>query len=1048
MRRLSPDTLPADFGRYRLTGLLGEGGMAWVFDARLIGPRGFRKPVAVKVVKADVVGVSARDVLLNEARLASSVRHPNVVDVLDVGEVDGTAFFAMERVEGVSLKELTAKRPLSGPAALEVMTQVASGLAAIHSIRDEDGENAAVVHRDLKPANVLIDDSGRARLVDFGIAVPTGQAPMDKIWGTPRYLSPEQAWGDPVTTASDVFGFGTLMFEVLVGDDLWPGQIGKARKMLVQADDYQDEIRRQVEIFLPGAGDVICRCLRAEPQDRYPDGGALFAAMDRLTAQGESDLRERVRRAKGGAAPSEQTETLAPQPPSPTLATPARVQTWLEKTKSERLRLIRGPTGSGKSRYARACVERERARGGEAVFVELDGRGGLQALYAVARALGVRQGGQGARSIAEALASRKPLLVLDAADGASTDLKRWFEAWRLQDSGTRLLVTGRRLRVRGARVLDVGVTPDTTSILADLWSDVPPTARKVLAACTAFRQGFTLDDAVAVLERGGLSEPWRALTELGDRGLLRSEGERLVVDDHWRERAEVLLSPARSARFVRAHTEHFATWGEDPSIRGLVGPRAIETHRRWLADLPNLELALERATAPDTRARLLRVLLEVEALGHAVPGLEEVDLSRASEEWRLRVDIARARRHLEHNDDRAEALLRASVDQAREAGEIELQLVATITLGRTQLGGGQLREARRSIDEAIRLAEDNGYQGQLLRAVRLQAVIRRRYGEQRQAVNLLTWCAALCRSRADAWYGARIDAVAGLVRMDLGDLDLALEHLDRAVEFMRASDDHLGLTTQLGNLALIRMRNGELRRAAALLTEANELVRRYGIVGSMTHLETTLATVAGYLGDHDLAEQHATRATELAHGHERENLAVSLANHSQVVREKGEFERARQLNEQARAAAHELGQEHALDLIDVNAVDRLIASGELDEARALAKTLWRRPSFERDLYRGALLLLEVELLLDAGEVAEAHGAAVESCALLADHHRAVWMRARARLGRALLRTGGIEKAKAIHAQLEAWITREQLGPKASVRREADRLGRQIRRYRA
>ena len=170
--RVKPQDLPQPFGRYQLQRLLGEGGMARVFLAELQGPLNFTKAVALKVIKpsrtGEVDGLQ-RSLFLKEARLGGVLRHPNVVDVYELGEEQGTLFLAMEWVSGVTLRQaIDQEGGMSASALLHVGISVCAGLEAAHNLTVQ-GAHAGLVHRDVKPSNVLIGEAGVVKLADFGV---------------------------------------------------------------------------------------------------------------------------------------------------------------------------------------------------------------------------------------------------------------------------------------------------------------------------------------------------------------------------------------------------------------------------------------------------------------------------------------------------------------------------------------------------------------------------------------------------------------------------------------------------------------------------------------------------------------------------------------------------------------------------------------------------------------------------------------------------------------------------------------------------------------
>ena len=222
--------LPVEFGRYTLLNRLGEGGMACVYRAKLSGPAGFRKEVALKVMKPPRENVSSRQVeaFLREARLGGLLRHPNIVDVYELGEEQGCLFIAMELVDGLDLHSLLRRMGPPEPAqALDIAMQVCAGLEHAHGLV-VDGERVPVVHRDLKPSNILLSVEGVARIMDFGIAkarrVTDTTTMVGGVRGSPAYMSPEQIEGHHVDQRSDLFSLGALLYELLTGKRLFQGE--------------------------------------------------------------------------------------------------------------------------------------------------------------------------------------------------------------------------------------------------------------------------------------------------------------------------------------------------------------------------------------------------------------------------------------------------------------------------------------------------------------------------------------------------------------------------------------------------------------------------------------------------------------------------------------------------------------------------------------------------------------------------------------------------------------------------------------------------------
>jgi len=195
--------------RYRVLEPLGVGGSAQVYLAR---DESLHRDVAVKVLDPQAAGDQGlRKLFVREAQALAKLSHPNVVGVHDVGEVDGLPYIVMEHLPGHSLKQrIDRDGPLSVSEAVRLAVEIASGLAFAHS--------RGIIHADLKPSNVLLDEDGHAKIADFGIArMPQEDAQTPQLFATAMYVAPERVEGKPVSGASDIYGLGLVLYEMLVG---------------------------------------------------------------------------------------------------------------------------------------------------------------------------------------------------------------------------------------------------------------------------------------------------------------------------------------------------------------------------------------------------------------------------------------------------------------------------------------------------------------------------------------------------------------------------------------------------------------------------------------------------------------------------------------------------------------------------------------------------------------------------------------------------------------------------------------------------------------
>jgi serine/threonine protein kinase len=230
--------------RYRMVARIGQGGMAevWQADDLLL-----RAPIALKLIHSR--SAEARRHVINEVKLARQITHPAVCRVFDVGEAGDTVFYSMELVREDLQALLKRVGRLSPEKVIDIAHQLCAGLAAAHA--------KGVLHRDLKPANVLIDDDGRVRIADFGIAVTRAEGERPGLAGTPDYMAPEQKDpGGPVTEQTDLYALGMVLYELTTGQHPFGRAAGSSRLVkpsaLVRDVDPQLE-RALVKVLAPRA---------------------------------------------------------------------------------------------------------------------------------------------------------------------------------------------------------------------------------------------------------------------------------------------------------------------------------------------------------------------------------------------------------------------------------------------------------------------------------------------------------------------------------------------------------------------------------------------------------------------------------------------------------------------------------------------------------------------------------------------------------------------------------------------------------------------------
>ena len=279
-------------GRYALYGEIAAGGMATVHLARLLGPVGFARTVAIKRLHPHL----AKDpefvaMFLEEARLAARVRHPNVVATLDVVSDDGELFLVMEYVAGESLSRLVRKARERGEHVptkyvIGIMSGALEGLHSAHEAKTEKGQPLGLVHRDVSPQNVHVGTDGVPRLLDFGIAKATNRVQetrTDQIKGKVAYMSPEQLAKGAIDRRADVYSASVCLWETLTGQRLF------------KADDVpslvyaiiNEEVQRPSSLVpdLPaGLDEIVMKGLEREAENRWTSAREMAAALEQVLA--------------------------------------------------------------------------------------------------------------------------------------------------------------------------------------------------------------------------------------------------------------------------------------------------------------------------------------------------------------------------------------------------------------------------------------------------------------------------------------------------------------------------------------------------------------------------------------------------------------------------------------------------------------------------------------------------------------------------------------------------------------------------------------------
>ncbi|MGO8983695.1 MAG: protein kinase domain-containing protein [Terriglobales bacterium] len=273
-------------GPYEIQSLLGSGGMGEVYrarDARL------GRIVAIKVLpKSYSADADRLQRFVQEARSAAALNHPNILSIFDIGEEQGAPYIVSELLEGQTLRERLRAGPLSSRKAIEYAQQVARGLAAAH--------DKGIVHRDLKPENLFLTNDDRVKILDFGLAkltrpeidpdaeAATAQVNTEpgQIMGTAGYMSPEQVRGKPADHRSDIFAFGSILYEMLSGQRAFRGE-SPADTMSAILKEEPSELSETARNVPPALERMVRHCLEKNPAQRFQSAGDLAFNLEALT---------------------------------------------------------------------------------------------------------------------------------------------------------------------------------------------------------------------------------------------------------------------------------------------------------------------------------------------------------------------------------------------------------------------------------------------------------------------------------------------------------------------------------------------------------------------------------------------------------------------------------------------------------------------------------------------------------------------------------------------------------------------------------------------
>jgi serine/threonine-protein kinase len=300
-------------GRYELLIPVAAGGMAMVWAARLKGTRGFQKIVAVKTMLPRLSEDNQfEQMFLDEASLASQIRHPHVVEILDLGDQDGVLFLVMEWIDGVPLNQIMKAAKASGgvplPIAVRIVMQACAGLHAAHELRDGKGQLVGLVHRDVSPQNLLVTYDGVTKVVDFGVAKATavggGATGAGQIKGKVGYMAPEQIEGESIDRRVDIFAMGIVLYALTTGKHPFRRESDAATMYNICSPQSALAPRKFIPDYPEALENVLMKALSKSAADRYTSANEMLRDLDHALPSNErantdQDVAELIRKLVG-----------------------------------------------------------------------------------------------------------------------------------------------------------------------------------------------------------------------------------------------------------------------------------------------------------------------------------------------------------------------------------------------------------------------------------------------------------------------------------------------------------------------------------------------------------------------------------------------------------------------------------------------------------------------------------------------------------------------------------------------------------------------------
>ena len=909
-------------GPYHVLAKLGEGGMGEVFlaeDTRL------RRRVALKLLPTRLADDDkARQRLINEARAVAALDHPNICTVYEVGEADGHRYIAMQYIEGETLASRLRRGCLDRATALSVAAQVVQALAEAH--------RQNVVHRDIKPHNIMLTKSGRAIVLDFGLAKSIGVSHdseteamvtgAGEIAGTIAYMSPEQARGEPLDPRTDVFSFGTTLYEMIAGRHPFAGgPATQTASRLLTSDPAPFDVP-----VAPEVQRILSKCLEKDRERRYQTTRDLLIDLENAHRSTHAS----------GSTPS----SIAPAWKAPALPTSRTTLVGRERERRAAAALLRRPDvrlvtftgagGTGKTRLAlQVAADLAPSFDGRVFFVTLAPISD-PALVAptVATAIGVREIGNRdpLQVITEVLAAdgAPALLVLDSFEQVLDATPVVTEILE-RCANVTIVVTSRAvLRVYGEHDFDVPPLdlPDRSRDVS--LADVQRSAAVDLFVqrAKAVKPDFWLtpDNAPAIAEICARLDGLPLAIELAAARIRTLTPAAML--QRLQSRFELLTGGARDLPVRQRTLLATVEWSH-----GQLTEQEQKLFRRLSVFLNGCTLEAIEAVCNAPEDLTIDVLDGMESLAgqslvvqaHHPEEETRFTLLETMREYGAQRLKASAEAHTIHKAHAAYCLVLAE----EGAGELDPD-------EREQW----LSRCRREQDNLRAALEWTAENGEIEWGLRLGAALhafwhaRGLYAEGRERLRVLL----NARGQASGKTRARALSAAGNLAMTQFDLDAAQSFYEASLAISRDANEPAGIVSALNALAYTARSRGDHARARTLFEECLERSEQAGDLRAIARSLINLGhQILKYEGDAPGAAKMYLRAHEIAAAQADVAVSAMCENHlGDVARATGDSAAARERYEQALRTFERRGDRTAAALTLVDLGELLSDSGDFD----------------------------------------------------------------------------------------------------------------------